>query len=159
MAAIFHGRHTAETDEPFVVFLIGMRFNRPLALRRWLPVVRAMPAMLRELARDPESGLLHYQTMLYWPGLAAVQYWRSFEHLERFARDPARQHQPAWRAFNRDIGADGSVGIWHETYLVEPGRFECIHANMPRFGAGAALRHRPVASARDAARQRLIAAE
>jgi hypothetical protein len=27
MAQIFSGRYTARTDEPFVVFLIGMRVN------------------------------------------------------------------------------------------------------------------------------------
>lgn len=27
MSAIFAGRYTAKTDEPFVVFLIGMRIN------------------------------------------------------------------------------------------------------------------------------------
>ncbi len=25
------------------------------------------------------------------------------------------------------------VGIWHETYLIEPGKFECVYGNMPPF--------------------------
>ncbi len=33
---------------------------------------------------------------------------------------------------------DGSIGIWHETYLVEPGKFECVYGNMPPFGLAAA---------------------
>lgn len=28
MATIFNGRYTAKTDQPFVVFLIGMRINQ-----------------------------------------------------------------------------------------------------------------------------------
>ena len=28
MAKIFNGRYTAKTDQPFVVFLIGMRINQ-----------------------------------------------------------------------------------------------------------------------------------
>lgn len=28
MAKIFNGRYTAKTDQPFVVFLIGMRINK-----------------------------------------------------------------------------------------------------------------------------------
>jgi len=52
---------------------------------------------------------------LYWRGVALVQYWRSFEQLEQFARSPAATHLEAWKRFNRAVGADGSVGIWHET--------------------------------------------
>ena len=33
------------------------------------------------------------------------------------------------------------IGIWHETYLVEPGKFECIYGNMPLFGLAAATKH------------------
>jgi hypothetical protein len=58
MATIHPGRYTAEIEGDFVVFLIGMRLNRPWKVHRWLPVFAAMPRMLRELARDPERGLL-----------------------------------------------------------------------------------------------------
>ena len=40
-----------------VVFLIGMRINQPWRPDLWLPVFQAMPAMLAELSRDPDSGL------------------------------------------------------------------------------------------------------
>jgi hypothetical protein len=36
MSQLFPGRYTAEIDEPFVVFLIGMRVNRLFAVRKWL---------------------------------------------------------------------------------------------------------------------------
>src|SRR3954471_5981304 len=97
-AQIFPGRWRAEIDGDVVVFLIGMRINRPLRVRKWWPVFVAMPRMLRELERDPESGLLGYQTVLAGPrSPIVIQYWRSFDALERFARDPARSHLPAWR--------------------------------------------------------------
>jgi hypothetical protein len=51
MARVIPGRFTAQTDEPFVVFLIGMRVNRPLAFRKWAPT--AMGPMLRELYNIP----------------------------------------------------------------------------------------------------------
>jgi hypothetical protein len=38
----------------------------------------------------------------------------------------------------RELAGDGSIGIWHETYLIEPGKFECIYGNMPPFGLAAA---------------------
>ena len=34
MAKIYAGRFTADTAEPFVVFLIGMRINKPLAVHK-----------------------------------------------------------------------------------------------------------------------------
>ena len=43
---------------------------------------------------------------------------------------------PAWRAFNRAVGSNGSVGIWHETYLVGPGNYEVLLRNMPPFRPG-----------------------
>jgi hypothetical protein len=67
-----------------------------------------------------------------------LQYWRSFEHLERYAKDPDREHRPAWAAFNRAIASRGDVGIWHETYCVRAREFECIYNNMPPFGLGKA---------------------
>jgi hypothetical protein len=53
------GRFSARLDGDFVVFMIGMRVNRPQQVRKWLPVFVAMPRMLRELAKDPDSGFLH----------------------------------------------------------------------------------------------------
>ena len=41
---------------------------------------------------------------------------------------------PAWAAFNRAVASNGDVGIWHETYRVRPGDYECIYNNMPLFG-------------------------
>ena len=46
-------RVTATLDGEFVVFLIGMRINKPLIVHRWLPVVKAMSRMLNELHRQP----------------------------------------------------------------------------------------------------------
>ena len=38
-------RLTAEMDGDFVVFLIGMRVNKPWKVHKWLPVARAMPRL------------------------------------------------------------------------------------------------------------------
>lgn len=121
MAQVINRRFMAQTDEPFVVFMIGMRINRFLDFKRWVPTAWAMGPMLRELYGNPEKGFLGAETFLYWPGISLVQYWRSFEDLERFARDPEDPHFPAWRRFNRAVAKSGSVGIWHEMYTVEPG--------------------------------------
>ena len=155
MAKIYAGRFTADTAEPFVVFLIGMRINRPLLVHKWLPTALAMGPMLRALAQDPSSGFLHGELFFYPGGVGLIQYWRSTEDLERFARSPQEPHLKAWQRFNKAIGKDGSVGIWHETYEVAAGRYEAIYGNTPRFGLAAATAHVPVGKRGETARERL----
>jgi hypothetical protein len=130
MPEIRKGRWTARTDAPFVVFLIGMRFNKLWKVHRWAPVFAAMPRMIAELERQPELGFLGADS---WFGrtILMVQYWRSFEDLEAYAKARDHAHLPAWAAFNRAVGADGDVGIFHETYQIAPGSYENIYANMP----------------------------
>lgn len=154
MARIFSGRFTAIAADSFAVFLIGMRINR-LFNPRWLPVASAMPPMIAELKRQPELGMLHVEFFLYWRGIATVQYWRSFDHLHAYAHARDAKHLPAWAVFNRRIGANGSVGIWHETYVVNKGQYECIYANMPRFGLAQTGEHVPVAGRLEGARDRI----
>jgi len=155
MAAIFPGRYTAQSDEPFVVFLIGFRVNRWLAVRSWTRVAAAMGPMIAELKRQPELGLLHVDPFLYWRGVGMVQYWRSFEQLHAYAHARNAAHLPAWAEFNRRIGSNGAVGIWHETYTVAPGQFESIYVNMPRFGLGSAMQLVPVKGRNDSAQGRM----
>lgn len=147
--AIFQGRYAGRLEGDFVVFLIGMRVNRPLKVHRWMPVFMAMPRMIRELERDPESGFLGATQSL----TTLVQYWRSFEQLERYARDPAASHFPAWKAFNQRVRASGDVGIWHETYRVRDGEYETIYGNMPRRGLAKVGAHVPLGSTSTAARR------
>jgi hypothetical protein len=155
MAQIFPGRFSAQSGEPFVVFLIGMRVNRLFALRKWTRVAAAMPPMLAELRRDPSLGLLHAQFFMYWRGVGTIQYWRTFEQLHAYAHARNAAHLPAWAEFNRRIGGNGAVGIWHETYTVSPGQYEAIYANMPRFGLSAAAEHVPVTGRLETARSRI----
>jgi hypothetical protein len=150
---IFRGRRSARIEGDFVVFLIGMGINKPWKVHRWLPVFVAMPRMVRELERDPQSGFLGATFGLWTTGPALVQYWRSFEDLERFARDPNARHLPAWRAFNQQIRGSGDVGIWHETYRVPAGEYEAVYANMPRIGLARVGEHPAVGSTTSAARR------
>ncbi|MEA2270511.1 MAG: hypothetical protein QOD55_1020 [Solirubrobacteraceae bacterium] len=153
--AIHPGRHVAQIDGDFVVFLIGMRMNRPWKVRRWWPVFRAMPRMIKELEAHPESGFLGATQGLLTTGPTLVQYWRSFEHLERYARDAGAEHLPAWSEFNQLLRGSGDVGIWHETYRVRAGEYETIYGDMPRIGLGAVGEHVPVGSTSATAAQRI----
>jgi hypothetical protein len=157
MARIIDKRMCAEIEGEFVVFLIGARINKPWKFWKWLPVAMAMPRMLIELQKRPELGLLHARSMFSFPHAMVLQYWRSFEHLEAYAKQRDLAHLPAWQAFNKAVGSNGDVGIWHETYVIEPGRYESIYNNMPPYGLGAAGRLVDAVGARQAARQRMKA--
>ncbi len=120
-------RVTAEMDGPFVVFLIGMRVNKWWRLDRWIPVAMAMSRMLKELEQNPEAGLLG------WHGGASamIQYWRSVEQLNAYASAKDAHHRPAWTAFMRAAAkSNDAVGVWHETYEVQPGHYETMYVDM-----------------------------
>jgi hypothetical protein len=159
MAQVIPGRFTAQIDGPFVVFLIGMRINRFFAFSKWYPTATAMQPMLRSLYDHPEKGFLGAEQFFYWRGAGLVQYWRSFEDLEQFARNPSEPHLKAWQRFNQAVGGDGSVGLWHETYRVEPRQYEAIYVNMPAFGLAGATQPVPIRSNRETARARMIASD
>jgi hypothetical protein len=147
-------RLTASIEGSFVVFLIGMRINKPWKIHKWLPVARAMPRMLAELAARPESGMLGGE-MWFGRTTIMVQYWRSVEQLMAYAKDKEAAHLPAWREFNRSVGTNGDVGIWHETYPVTAGAHESIYVNMPAFGLGKAGSLQPASGMRQSAEDRL----
>jgi Domain of unknown function (DUF4188) len=147
MAKVVPGRMTARMDGDFVVFLIGMRINKPWKLHKWIPVTRAMGPMLTELSKRKELGLMSFNVWVGPTGPLVVQYWKSVEQLEAFAKDPALTHRPAWKAFNKAVGNGGDVGVWHETYAVTNGAYEAVYANMPAFGLATAGAHMPVGAA------------
>jgi Monooxygenase af470-like len=123
--AVFKGRYSGTLEGDFVVFMIGMRVNKPWKVHRWFPVFLQMPRMLRELQRQPDSGLLGATQGFLSTGPVVVQYWRSFEQLERYARDPNAEHLPAWRRF--------------------------IYGNMPRIGLARVGEHQTLGSTSTAA--------
>ena len=58
------------------------------------------------------------------------------------------------------VAASGDVGVYHETYKIKPGQYECVYANMPAVGLAAVGQHQPVGRRTEAARDRVaVAAE
>ena len=120
------------------LFLIGMRINRLWQVWRWFPVFTAMPRMLIELAKNPELGLVGKpRTFRSGRVILVWQYWDSFEKLAAYAKANDRAHLPAWRAFNRRVRDNGSVGIYHETIVLSDATVESVYGNMPTFGLAA----------------------
>jgi len=154
MTEIIKQRITAVPGGDFVVFLIGMRINKPWKIHKWLPVALAMPKMVDELYKTPDLGFLgHHQ----WLGQTTimVQYWKSFEHLENYAKSRSALHLPAWKAFNQKVASNGDVGIWHETYLINKGRHESVYNNMPLFGLAKATEGIVVGEKQESAKKRI----
>jgi hypothetical protein len=135
MTAMIPQRMTGRLEGDFVVFLIGMRVNRWWKIHKWVRVAAAMPRMIRELESKSDLGFLGAEQ---WFGRTTimVQYWRSMEALLGYAKSRNAEHLPAWRAFNKLVGTNGDVGIWHETYCVHPGDYENVYVNMMPFGLG-----------------------
>ena len=143
-----YGRRGRLGDE-VVVFIIGMRINKPRSLGQWLPVFKAMGPMLKHLAERPEKGLLAYRASL--PAvlravLAVPKTWSDSPATPTTRTRAVAAVQPEDRQ-------PGDVGIWHETYRVKTADIE-IYGNMPAQGsawppvwcrcAGARIRRRPV---------------
>ncbi len=128
-----HTRHSVAVDEPFVVFMVGARLNRLTWPGKLLQLNRSMGAMQRELLANPDLGCVHIEN---WAGRTSVsvQYWRSLDHLLRYARNPDAEHLPAWRNFNKRFAADPAFGIWHEIHNVLSSK--ALYVNMPSLGLG-----------------------
>lgn len=151
---IHKGRYTTENDRGLVVFLIGMRINKRLAVRKWLPVFTAMPGMIRELYENQEElGFLSMENYFGLRTTVMITYWRSEEDLLAYSK--GQKHLKAWKNFNRKIGDTEAVGIYHETYVVPAGRYEAIYGNMPVYGLANAAGHTPVTAAKRYAKKRL----
>ena len=149
MTRVIDKRVTAAIEGDFVVFLIGMRINKLWKVRKWLPVFLAMPRMIRELERRPESGFLGAKVR----GKPAATDGGPVLALLRAAR--GLRAQQGRRATGRPgssstsaSGSSGDVGIWHETYLVPAGGFDSVYNNMPPVGLGAVTELVPAAGRR-----------
>ncbi len=150
------GRWTADLDGDFVVFLIGAMVHDPAVATEASGLLMAMANMLDELEGNPSQGLLGYTRHGEAGSGVLVQYWRSFEALEAYSRNPGARHAPVWRAWNRLAAEDRSAaGIWHETFKVNAGSYEAIYQNMPVMGLQRAGRPLTVTEAKDTARARL----
>jgi hypothetical protein len=148
MGGLAGRRMTAEIESDFVVFLIGARLSKRHPLRSFIDLGgrRGMKHMLDYLVAHPEKGLLAYEMGI--PTI--VQYWRSFEQLEAFAKDEDDPHLAAWRSYWRRVGRSDRTGIWHETFLVKAGQYEAVYGNMPPRGLGRAGRVVPVSESSSA---------
>jgi hypothetical protein len=145
----------ARRSEPFAVFLFGMRLNHARGLARFLWGLRVLRRLLADLEARPAQGFLAGRVYRAGRTLIAVQYWESFEALDGYARDHSLPHRPAWQRYLREALNDPTVGLWHETYLAEPGTWEGVYVNMPPWALGAGADLLEMQATKGSARERL----
>src|SRR5690625_3360471 len=151
---VFTGRYTTENDDDIVVFIIGMRINNWFSIHKWFPVFTAMPPMVKELyAHKDELGLLSMESFFGLRTTVMIQYWRSMADLLEYAREG--KHLSAWRNFNRKVGNNKAVSIYHESYQIKSQNYECVYRNMPLYGLAKALPQIPITNELNSAKKRL----
>ena len=149
------GRWMARRDEPFAIFVFGMRLNRLRGLPRFLWGLRVLRRVLRDLNAHPEHGYLTGRVYRAGRTLIAVQYWESFDALDAWARDHRLPHRKPWQQYLREALDDGAMGLWHETYLASPGSWEGVYLNMPPWGLAAGVEAVELQATKGSARERL----
>src|SRR6266540_4683013 len=145
----------ARRSEPFAVFMFGMRLNHARGLARFLWGRRVLRRILADLRAHQEQGFLAGQVYRSGRTLIVVQYWESFDALDGYARDHALPHRRAWQRYLREALHDPAVGLWHETYLADPGSWEGVYVNMPPWGLGAGVELLEMRTTSGSARERL----
>jgi hypothetical protein len=132
MMGLQASRVMAEAPDGTVLFIVGMHINQCWSVHRWVPVALGMRRMLDELVRNRDLGLLG-KPRIFTSGrlIVVIQYWKSFEALEAYARSDAGEHLPAWKAFRSAVKDSTAVGIFHETYTIKKGCHESIYIHLP----------------------------
>ena len=153
--AQINGKFTAEVEQPLVLFIIGGQVNNMLKVYKWFYIAWAYFSMIRWLRKHPETGYLsgHLYGRVFPFGVLLLSYWRSWDDLEAFARFKDGTHLKAWVRYIRE--ADTSMAIWHETYMIEPGKFEVLYGNSMPYGLSKATRAIPVSGRQHNGRGRL----
>ncbi|KZT33148.1 hypothetical protein SISSUDRAFT_1054581 [Sistotremastrum suecicum HHB10207 ss-3] len=140
---------TPEPEKPkLAVLLVGSRCDGPLGPfdKDYIFIRKMFAEMLNELqTAKPEEDVGYLNSELFLQSerpqnnvSMAVIYFRSYEHVRRFAHKEDIVHWQAWMRFRRmqreDYATSTKIGLWHETYEVS--NAEAIYHNMRPFGLG-----------------------
>lgn len=144
MESIVRGRVTAKLDGDFCILLIGARNNAPWKLtNKFKTVGTAFQSMFKELESLPMESSGYMGAEMFFSGnflrsshTLAVVYWRSYDHLIKFAHNPNLNHVAAWRAADKECRESADIGIWHEAFQVVGGKYDGIYVNCPPIGLG-----------------------
>jgi hypothetical protein len=124
------GRKTAIIEGDFVVFLIGARPNKFVdGFFKWMG--DAMEEMLIEQEENPEIGCLGSESFVGPTGTMLVQYWKSMDQLQKYARRSSNKHSSPWATMMAKGRESADYGFWHEAFEVKAGKYDAIYVNCP----------------------------
>lgn len=127
---VVRGRKTALVKGDFVVFHLGSRANRHVdGFYKWMG--DAFEEMGRELEDNPDSGCLGSETYVGVTGTLLVQYWKSLDHLNAWARSSTNSHSGPWAKLMKMGRESADYGFWHEAFEVKAGKYDAIYVNCP----------------------------
>jgi len=132
-------RMMADIEGEFLVFVVELRVYQLWRFWKWYPTVKAMGAMLTELMKTPEFGLLSFEYWFAFRRQLFLMYWRSYEHMHDWVLNKDATHIAGWKMLNQLMKESPNVlGFWHESYVVQPDQFEAFYRNVPAVGLGQA---------------------
>eukprot|EP01116_Phalansterium_solitarium_P009920 TRINITY_DN24267_c0_g1_i1.p1 TRINITY_DN24267_c0_g1~~TRINITY_DN24267_c0_g1_i1.p1 ORF type:complete len:266 (+),score=46.73 TRINITY_DN24267_c0_g1_i1:135-932(+) len=149
---VVRGRMAGVIEGDFCLFLIGSRLNDATLsnLNDYKVMGDAFVAMMHELEASPdEFGYLGSETFVggnpNGSHTLLIQYWRSMDHVNRYARARTNEHHSGWKWLMEMGRRSPHLGFWHESYNIKAGDYDCIYVNMPPIGAGKAGKLIPAA--------------
>lgn len=114
----------------FVVFHIGARANRHVdGNYKWMG--DAFEMMTQELEDNPDLGCLGVEAYVGKTGTISIQYWKSLDQLNAWARSSSNTHSGAWARLMKMGRETTDYGFWHEAFEVKNGKYDAIYVNMP----------------------------
>jgi hypothetical protein len=133
---------SAPLEAPVCLFMVGMQCRSWRSFWKIPLIARRMKQMQKELKNDRESGLIWGEnftsqrpfTTLY------LSYWKSSDHINRFVTDKKFSHLSSVKEYFQRFRDDPDIGVWHETYEVDPQKTENLYFGMAPFGVSAFLK-------------------
>lgn len=136
------GRWAAQYPDDLCVFLIGARYNGPSKVDKefgWMG--QAMGDIVKDLQQNAEeTGYLGHESAVTTEkdgsDTLLVVYFKSFDHLTRYARSRSNAHAGPWTKLLGLGRRDPNYGFWHESYKIHKGETDAIYINCPPLGLG-----------------------
>ena len=124
-----------ESVEELCLVRLGLVVRKLRGLPFAMRMARAIDRAGAE-ALGSGAGLLRSERFRAgWDHFGVLQYWMSFEDLERWSHRPP--HSDWWREALDRMRQRGDFGVYHETFLVPKEGVESIYLNCPPVGLAA----------------------
>jgi|JI10StandDraft_1071094.scaffolds.fasta_scaffold364288_3 hypothetical protein len=151
-------KFTTNTDKPLAVFLTGVQCRKITSMWKIPMITNKMIKMQSELKLDKKAGFYHgenFFTMTPHFTTLFLSYWDSPGSIERFANSKFFSHLESAKDYLKNFLSDTNLGIWHETFVVEPEKVESLYYNMEPFGLSAFQPHQKLTSLNYKFKQRI----